>query len=102
MPAPATTAAPAIPAPNTQPSVSGVSSGVFLQFGAFASQKNAESYLGRLQTQVDASVATTLQVHPQNGLFRVQAGPYASKEEARRAAEQLSQALGLKTVVVTR
>jgi rare lipoprotein A len=43
-----------------------------------------------------------LQVFARDGLFRVQAGPYASQPEARQAAERMNQSLGLKPMVLSR
>jgi rare lipoprotein A len=75
--------------------------GVFLQLGAFGSLDNADSYLTRLRSQVDW-LAPTLHVYPKDGLFRVHAGPYANQAEARAAADRISQALGIKPMVLTR
>jgi rare lipoprotein A len=75
--------------------------GLFLQLGAFGSQGNAESYLARLRTQVDW-LAPALHVYPKDGLYRVHAGPYASQADARATADRLSQALGIKAVVLSR
>jgi len=73
----------------------------YLQFGAFGVQANAESYLARLQTQADW-LAGTLRVQHGDGIYRVQAGPYASEAAAREAAERAGQALGTKPVVINR
>jgi rare lipoprotein A len=75
--------------------------GVFLQLGAFGSQDNAENYLARLRIQIEW-LAAVLHVYPKDGLFRVHAGPYANQAEARTAADRISQALGIKTMVLTR
>ena len=75
--------------------------GLFLQLGAFGSQSNAESYLARMRTQVEW-LAPALHVYPKDGLYRVHAGPYANQAEARATADRLSQALGIKAVVLTR
>jgi rare lipoprotein A len=64
-------------------------------------QANAETYLARLQAQADW-LAGTLRIHHGDGLFRVQAGPYASDAAAREAAERAGQALGAKPVVISR
>jgi rare lipoprotein A len=72
---------------------------VYLQLGAFGSRDNAESYLARVKSQAEW---LTLQVFSRDGLFRVQAGPYANQNEARQIAERLSQALGIKPMVLTR
>jgi rare lipoprotein A len=76
-------------------------SGIYLQLGAFGSQANAENYLARLKTQIDWPTQA-LHVYSKDGLFRVHAGPYASQAEARQAADRISQALGIKPMVLTR
>jgi rare lipoprotein A len=75
--------------------------GMFLQLGAFGSQDNADNYLARLRAQVDW-LAPALHVYPKDGLFRVHAGPYANQAEARTAADRISQALGIETMVLVR
>jgi len=74
-------------------------SGVYLQLGAFGSRENAESFLARLKAQVDW---LALHIFPRDGLFRVHAGPYANQGEARQIADRISQALGIKPMVLTR
>jgi rare lipoprotein A len=76
-------------------------SGIYLQLGAFGSRENAENYLARLKTQIDWPTQA-LHVYPKDGLFRVHAGPYASRAEARQAADRISQALGLKPMILSR
>ena len=75
--------------------------GLYLQLGAFGSPENAENYLARLRTQIDW-LAPALHVYPKDALFRVHAGPYASQAEARAAADRISQALGIKPLVLVR
>jgi rare lipoprotein A len=86
----------AAPAPATA-----AAGGSYLQFGAFGVQANAESYLARLQSQADW-LSGTLRVHSNDGVFRVQAGPFANEAAAREAAERAGQLLGTKPVLVTR
>jgi rare lipoprotein A len=93
-PAAATPAAPAVTPPAAAP-------GPYLQFGAFGVQANADSYLARLQTQADW-LAGTLRIEQSGGIYRVQAGPYASEAAAREAAERAAQALGSKPVLINR
>lgn len=96
---PVAASAPTIPvAPSTATAATG---GSYLQFGAFGVQANAESYLARLQTQADW-LAGTLRIQQSDGIYRVQAGPYASEAAAREAAERASQVLGSKPVVISR
>ncbi len=97
---PVSVAAPAPVAPATS-SATAAAGGSYLQFGAFGVQANAESYLARLQTQV-VWLAGTLRVQHSDGIYRVQAGPYASETAAREAAERAGQALGTKPVVLAR
>ncbi|MGW8184014.1 MAG: septal ring lytic transglycosylase RlpA family protein [Burkholderiales bacterium] len=76
-------------------------SGIYLQLGAFGSKPNAESFLARLQMQV-AWLADTVHIYSRDGLYRVHAGPYASRDEARAVADRISQAFGIKSFVLTR
>jgi rare lipoprotein A len=87
-------------APPTVPTTRDAS-GIYLQLGAFGSRENAENYLARLKTQIGWPTQA-LHVFPKDGLFRVHAGPYASQAEARQAADRISQALGIKPMVLTR
>ena len=75
--------------------------GLFLQLAAFGSAENAQSYLARLRTQIEW-LAPALHVYPKDGLYRVHAGPYDTPADARAAADRISQALGIKTLVFTR
>jgi rare lipoprotein A len=98
-PAPVAAALPATPAvASTNTAATG---GSYLQFGAFGVQTNAESYLARLQSQADW-LAGTLRIQQSDGIYRVQAGPYASEAAAREAAERAGQALGMKPVIILR
>ncbi len=81
--------------------VAAAAGGSYLQFGAFGVQTNAESYLARLQTQADW-LSGLLNINLSDGIYRVQAGPYASEAAAREAAVRAEQSLGVKPVVVTR
>jgi rare lipoprotein A len=75
--------------------------GIFLQLGAFGSRENAENFLARMKVQIDW-LSGALQVFSRDGLFRVQAGPYPRESEARRDADRIGQALGVKPFVLTR
>ncbi len=86
-------AAPSAEAPATN--------GVYLQLGAFGSRENAESYLSRVQAQLEG-LAERLQVLMRDGYYRVHAGPYDTTAQARAAAERLVPALGMRPLLVTR
>ena len=100
---------PAISTPATEPPSPAAStpqvplmadaSGVYLQLGAFGSRENAESFLARLKAQVDWLAP---HIFPRDGLFRVHVGPYANQREARQIADRISQALGIKPMVLVR
>jgi rare lipoprotein A len=104
---PAAGAADAAPTSPVEPAtalvvpVSAGVEGIFLQLGAFGSHDNAANYLARLRSQIEW-LAPALQVYPKEGLFRVHAGPYASQAHARAAADRISEALGLKPIVLSR
>ena len=89
---------PAPPASAPAPAVTG---GSFIQFGAFGVRENAESYLTRLQTQTEW-LNSMLRITHSDGIYRVQAGPYATEAAAREAAERAGQLLGMKPVVIAR
>lgn len=87
-------------APQSLP-VATDASGVYLQLGAFGSQDNADNYLARLRAQIEWLVPA-LHVYPKDGLYRVHAGPYANRADARAAADLISEALGIKSTVLVR
>jgi rare lipoprotein A len=93
-PPPAAASAPQVP-------VTAGAGGIYLQLGAFGSRENAESFLARMSAEVDW-LASTLHIYPRDGLFRVHAGPYANQGEAREVADRVSQALGVRPMVLVR
>ena len=100
LPAPAVAAPAVVPATPSAPAAGEVP-GYYLQLGAFGSRENAESFLARMRAQMDW-LSGSLHIIPRDGLFRVHAGPYPAEAEARRDAERVTQALGVKPFVVTR
>jgi rare lipoprotein A len=86
--------APAIPVETA-----GASTGqVFLQLGAFKSPEGAESFLGKMRSEL-ADTSRTLSLYSKDGLTRVHFGPYANANEARNAASRLASSLGFKPFV---
>ncbi|MGH8662021.1 MAG: septal ring lytic transglycosylase RlpA family protein [Burkholderiales bacterium] len=75
--------------------------GIYLQLGAFGSRENAENFLARMKIQVEW-LASALHLFSRDGLFRVHAGPYPREVEARRDADRIGQALGVRPFVLTR
>ena len=81
--------APAIPVETA-----GASTGqVFLQLGAFKSPQGAESFLGKMRSEL-VDTSRTLSLYNKDGLTRVHYGPYANANEARNAASRLASSLG--------
>jgi rare lipoprotein A len=75
--------------------------GVYLQLGAFASVDNAQAFLRRMGTEL--SWLTPIGgIHHDGRLYRVQAGPYATRDEALDAAGRIDRTLDLKPLIVTR
>lgn len=88
------TAAPAIPIETT----GGSTGNVFLQLGAFKSVQGAESFLGKMSTELGDS-GKILSLYVKDGLTRVHLGPYANADEARNAASKFAAKLGFKPFV---
>ncbi|MEJ6003082.1 septal ring lytic transglycosylase RlpA family protein [Paucibacter soli] len=73
--------------------------GFWVQLGAFARLDGAEQFRQRLLKELDW-MAPLLAVFKDSSLHRLQAGPYASREDARAAAERVRLALATLTPVV--
>ena len=96
------TAAPAASAPS-EPSVdtSRPARGYWVQLGAFRQKDGADSFQRRVGADLDW-LAPLLAVFTEPGGYRLQAGPYASREEAQGVAKRVRDALSLVPVVVDR
>ncbi|HTY02960.1 MAG TPA: septal ring lytic transglycosylase RlpA family protein [Rhodocyclaceae bacterium] len=75
--------------------------GVFLQLGAFGNADNAEALRSRLVREL-GDLASQLTVRAEGGLYRLQLGPWSTREEARRTADKIAEAMELKPIVVQR
>lgn len=90
----------ALPLP-TASAAAGPSAGFWVQLGAFSQRDGAV----RFQRQVARDMpglAPSLNVFSERGVHRIQAGPYASHDQARDAAEQVRSGLQLSPVIVER
>ncbi len=94
-------AEPAPPPPAQIVLAAAEAGGVYLQLGAFGSQDNADQFLARLRSQL-AWLGETLSIFTRDGLFRVHAGPYASRKEAQQTANRIGEALGFKPLLLMR
>ncbi len=74
------------------------SGGYVTQLGAFGNYANAQEFVGRLANQT-GTLGVEPKVRQDSGLYRVYVGPYSTREEARRAADRLRDALGLDSTV---
>lgn len=88
------------PAPVPPPVAAG-NGGLFLQLGAFSTADNADAFLRKLRIDV-AWLADSMQVLRSDGLYKVHAGPYRTREEAEAAAERVRKELGFKAFVFNR
>ena len=75
--------------------------GFWLQLGAFAQRDGALGFQQRVAGEV-AWLAPLLAIFNERQLHRLQAGPYASRSDARQAADRLREALNLIPAVVER
>jgi rare lipoprotein A len=75
--------------------------GFWVQLGAFRERQGAE----QLQSQAGESVddlAPLLAIFNEQSLYRVQAGPFATRDQAQRSAERVREKLLLVPMVVER
>jgi rare lipoprotein A len=92
------------PSPPPAPAASAVSAepgGIYVQLGAFAAAGNADAFLRKMRIDL-GWLADSMNVYKKDGLYRVHAGPYSSREEAGRAAERVQKELGFKALVLDR
>ncbi|MBV8604420.1 MAG: septal ring lytic transglycosylase RlpA family protein [Pelomonas sp.] len=96
-PPPESTAA-AAPLPSAPKAAS---PGYWVQLGAFGRLDGAEQLRRRVVDSLDA-MAPLLAIFRDGGLNRLQAGPYATREDARAAQRRVHDALGMDAVIVLR
>src|SRR6185436_13604129 len=76
-------------------------SGFWLQLGAFGRGDGAYTFQQRVAAELDW-LSPLLTVFAEGGMHRLQAGPYATREQARDAADRVRAALALVPVIVER
>ncbi|MDR2189463.1 MAG: septal ring lytic transglycosylase RlpA family protein [Azonexus sp.] len=77
------------------------SPGVYLQLGAFANPDNAENLRNHLARELDW-LTEPLRIRASSGIYRLQLGPYTSRDEAEQIATKIQASLGQKPAFVTR
>ena len=81
---------------------------LFLQLGAFSSLDNAENFLSLMEFQLSGSgnssseIVYAPRIRARDNLFRVELGPYASRNDALRAAGDLEARFGVVPLGVPR
>ena len=82
-------------------SMNAAARGFWVQLGAFRRRDGAEGFHRRVAAEADW-LKPLLTVFRDASLFRLQAGPYASRDEARNVAERVREVLRLVPVIVER
>ena len=104
--APAPVAAPAPIVAEVVPAVrssSDAARGFWIQLGAFRERDGAQSFQRHVGADNDAGwLAPMLATFADAALFRVQAGPYASRDEADGVATRVRSSLGIVPMIVER
>ena len=97
-------AAPQMPAPGADSvpaSPAGPASGFWVQLGAFSQRDGVDRFQQKVARSLP-SLAPALNVFAERGTYRLQLGPYASRELARDTAEQVRNGLQLAPMIVER
>lgn len=84
---------PSEPVTNAAPA-----SGFAVQLGAFASYANAQNFLAHVSPQL-ATIGSDASVRQVSGLYRVYVGPYPTRDDAKRKADSIRDALGLVSTI---
>lgn len=100
------TATAATPAPDLPPeqrarAYTTEARGFWVQLGAFKQREGAENFQRRVAAEFDV-LSPLLAIFSESSIFRLQAGPYASRDEARGVARKVREVLSLVPVIVER
>jgi rare lipoprotein A len=105
LPPPAAEPPPPVPDPAPQaspsPAYTSTAQGFWLQLGAFKQRTGAEQFQRRVTEELDW-LGPLLAVFSEPSLYRLQAGPYTSRQDAQAAAERIREAIQLVPVIVER
>lgn len=74
---------------------------VYLQMGAFQNRDNAQWALQHMEEHFEA-LSGKMEIHEQDGWYKVQAGPFERRQEARLMREQIRQATDFTPFIATR
>ena len=84
---------------TTEPAFARNEKAVYLQLGAFSNPATADGVMARASAKLSKLFPGVMRLEV-NGLYKVQAGPFANGAEADRAAEQVQADLGIKAYKV--
>ena len=84
----------------TEPAFTRNEKAVYLQLGAFSRPATADGLLARASAILSRGFPGVMRLEA-NGLYKIQAGPFANGEEAERAAERVLAELGIKAYKLT-
>jgi rare lipoprotein A len=99
--APRSDAAAPVPSASAAPAPAPAGRGFWIQLGAFREASGADSFQRRVAADVEW-LTPRLTTFGDAALYRVQAGPYPSRDEAQGAAGRIREALGLVPMIVER
>tara|TARA_R110002073_G_scaffold167211_7_gene323925 strand:+ start:2405 stop:3325 length:921 start_codon:yes stop_codon:yes gene_type:complete len=94
---PQTTLKPLVSPPSTTTNTN--VSEIYLQLGAFGSVGNAHNFLSHLQAELPW-LSNSLNIAEKNGLFKIQAGPYPNQLLAQQDADNITQQLSIKPLLL--
>ena len=97
-PAPPGSSSPVAREPAPTVPIASLDGGYVVQLGAFASYANAQNFVAHVSNQI-APLGVEPGVRQVNGLFRVYIGPYPARDDARRMADRLRDALGMASTI---
>lgn len=100
LPAAAPSQSAALPPASSSPARS-ERPGHYLQLGAFSVAGNADDFLKKMQSQL-TWLSDSLAVWSRDGLFRVHAGPFPSREQALAQSDRIETELGTKPLILSR
>lgn len=92
---PSTSAPISAPAPVTLASVEAI----YLQLGAFGNANNAHNFLTHMQSEL-SWLGKNLGIAEQGGLFKIHAGPFSNLILAQQAANEITQQLAIKPMLL--
>ena len=87
--------------PASAPSAGAASGDLYLQLGAFSAQASAESMRERLQRQLDW-VGERIEILASGALYKLQLGPYRSRDDAVGIADRIALELNFRPFLVVR